>query len=44
MNKDFIKNYHENSNKGCVLEVNVEYPKNILNVYDDLLVLAERKL
>ena len=27
--KDFIKNYDENSNKGYILEVDVEYPKNI---------------
>ena len=26
-NKDFIKNYDENNNKGYILEVNVEYPK-----------------
>ena len=27
--EDFIKNYDENSNKGYILEVDVEYPKNI---------------
>ena len=26
-NEDFIKNYNENSDKGYILEVNVEYPK-----------------
>ena len=26
-NEDFMKNYHENSDKGYFLEVDVEYPK-----------------
>ena len=26
--EDFIKNYNENSNKRCILEVDVGYPKN----------------
>ena len=26
-NEDFIKNYDENSYKGCILEVDLEYPK-----------------
>ena len=42
-NEDFIKNYHENSNKGYILEVNVEYPKNLFNLHSDLPFLAERK-
>ena len=29
-NKSFIKNYDENSDKGYILEVNVEYPKKSL--------------
>ena len=29
-NKDFIKNYDENSNKGYITEVDIEYPKNFL--------------
>ena len=28
-NEDFIKNYDEDSNKGYILEVDVEYPKNL---------------
>ena len=28
-NEDFIKNYNENSDKGCFLEVDVEYPKTL---------------
>ena len=27
-NEDFIKNYYENSNKGYILEADVEYTKN----------------
>ena len=26
-NKEFIKNYDENSNKGYILEVTIDYPK-----------------
>ena len=28
-NEDFIKNYDEDSNKGYIFEVDVEYPKNL---------------
>ena len=28
----FMKDYNENSDKGCIFEVNVEYPKNVHNV------------
>ena len=41
--ESFIKNYDENSNKGYILEVNVEYPKNLFNLHKDLPFLAERK-
>ena len=41
--KDFIKNYDYNSNKGYILEVAVEYPKNLFDLHDDLPFLAERK-
>ena len=41
--KNFIKNYDEDSDKGYTLEVDVEYPKNLLNLYGDLPFLAERK-
>ena len=36
-----IKNYDENSNKGYFLEVDVEYPKNLLNFQRDLAFLPE---
>ena len=42
-NKNFIKNYDENSNKRYVFEVDVEYPKNLFNIHKDLSFLAERK-
>ena len=40
--EDFIKYYNENSTKRYILEVDVEYPKNLLNIHADLLFLAER--
>ena len=43
IDEDFIKNYDEDSNKGYILEVDVEYPKNLLNLHNDLPVLADRK-
>ena len=37
-NKDFVKNYDENRNKGYLLEVSkqVQYSKNLFNLYKDL--------
>ena len=29
IDEDFIKNYDENSDRGYILDVDVEYPKNI---------------
>ena len=34
--EDFIKNYKENSNKGYILEIYAEYPKNLFNLHQDL--------
>ena len=42
-NEEFIKNYDKTSNKGHILEVDVEYPKNLFNLHSDLPLLAERK-
>ena len=39
----FIKNYDENSSRGYFLEVDVEYPKNLLNSHKDFTFLHERK-
>ena len=41
--EDFIKNYYEDRNKVYILEVDVEYPKNLLNLHSDLPFLPERK-
>ena len=34
-NERFIKNSDESSNKGYILELDVEYPKMLLNLYKD---------
>ena len=36
IDKDFVKNYDENNDKGYILEVNVEYPKNLHHLHSDL--------
>ena len=41
--EDFIKNYSENSSKGYILEVDLQYPKNLVNLHSDFPFLAERK-
>ena len=40
--KDFMKNYDEDSDKGCILEVDVEYPKNLHDLHSALPFLPER--
>ena len=37
-----MKNYDENSDKGYILEVDVEYPKNLHKLHSDLAFLPER--
>ena len=39
----FIKNDGENNDKGCILEVDIQYPKNLFNLNCDLPFLPERK-
>ena len=41
-NERFIKDYDENSNKGYFIEVDVEYPKILLSLHNDLPFLPER--
>ena len=38
----FIKNYDEDNNEGCILEVDVEYLKDLHNLHSDLPLLSER--
>ena len=38
----FIKNYDEDSNKVYILEVDVEYSKDLHNLHSDLPLLSER--
>ena len=42
INEDFIKSYDENDNKGYIFEVDVKYPKRLLELHSDLLFLSER--
>ena len=41
-NESFIKNYDENNDKGYILEVDIEYPKNLHKQHSDLPFLPER--
>ena len=42
INKEFIKNYNGNSNKGYILEVDVKYPKKLYDCHSDLPFLPKR--
>ena len=42
IDEDLIKNYDENSDKGYILEVNVEYLKSLYDLNSDLRFLPER--
>ena len=42
IDEEFIKSYDENSDKGYILEVNVEYTKNLHDLNSDLPFLPER--
>ena len=38
----FIKCFDKDNNKGYIIEVNVEYPKNLHNLHSDWPFLSER--
>ena len=42
--EDFTKNYDEDSNKGYILEADVEYPKDLHNLHKDLTFLSENEI
>ena len=42
INEEFIKNYNENDNNGYIFEVDVRYPKRLLDLHSDLPFLLER--
>ena len=42
-NKDFIKNYNEESGERYFLEIEVQYPEKIHELHNDLPFLQERK-
>ena len=42
IDEDFIKNYDEDSDKGYILEVDIEYPKELHELHSDLPFLSER--
>ena len=39
-----IKNYDENSNRACILEVDIEYLKQLWGQHKDLPFLGDRKI
>ena len=43
LNKHLIKNYDENSDKGYILEADIEYPKKVFGLHKDFPFLPERK-
>ena len=40
--EEFIENYDENSEKGYILEVTIDYPKDFHDLHSDLPYLSER--
>ena len=42
IDQDFIKHYNDDSDKGYIIEVDVEYPKNLHDLHSDLPFSPER--
>ena len=42
INEEFIKNYHENSDKGYILEVDIKYPRKLHDLHSNLPFLPKR--
>ena len=42
LTKELIKHYDEDSDKGYILKVDVEYPKNLYDLHSDFPFLPER--
>ena len=42
IDEDFIQNYDRDSYKGYILDVDVEYPKNLYDLQNDLPFLPDR--
>ena len=40
--EDFKKNYNEGSDKGCLLEDDIQYPQELHELHNDLPFLPER--
>ena len=41
IDEDFIKNYEEDSNKGYIFDVDIEYPTELHHLHSDLLFLQK---
>ena len=41
-NKEFIRHYDENSNKGYIIQISIDYPKDLHDLHSDLPYLPER--
>ena len=41
-NEDFIKSYDEDTDEGYFLEVDIQYPVNLRNLYNDLPFFPDR--
>ena len=44
IDKDFVKDYNKNDNKGYILDVDVDYPNKLQNLHSDLPFLPERMI